>query len=78
MKTEGNIPGIGRENSYYCIYCPGMLKTYQGATKVFEFLRNANREETKRQTSFFNDLTLQCIRLAMAQRYSGMRMLCSF
>ena len=55
-----------------------MLKTYQGATKLFEFLRNANREETKRQTSFFNDLTLQCIRLAMTQRYSGMGMLCSF
>ena len=27
--TEGNIPGTNRKNSYYCIYYPHMLKTYQ-------------------------------------------------
>ena len=30
--TEGNILGAYQNNSYYCIYCPDMLKTYQKET----------------------------------------------
>ena len=41
--TEGNIPGTGRKkNSYYCIYCPDMLKIYQRESKFFEFSRDTN------------------------------------
>ena len=36
-KTEGNIFGIVRKNSYYCIYCSDRLKTYLRESKLFEF-----------------------------------------
>ena len=38
-KTKGNIPGTDRKNSYYCIFCPEMFRTYQGKIKLFEFSR---------------------------------------
>ena len=35
------------KNSYYCICCSNMLKTYQIKSRLFEFLRNTKREELK-------------------------------
>ena len=46
-----------------------MLKTYQRVTetKLFEFLRNTNREELKDKTkSLFNGFTLQWLYFTMA------------
>ena len=42
--TEGNIFGTDQKISYYCVYYPDMLKTYQRQTKLYEFLWNTNGE----------------------------------
>ena len=41
--TEGNIYGTDRKSTYYCVYCPNMLKTYQRQSKLFEFSGDINR-----------------------------------
>ena len=45
--------------SYYCIYCPDMLKTYRRETTVFEFSRERNRKELRKRK---RDVNLQCLR----------------
>ena len=78
--TEGNISGTDWKNSYYCIYCPDMLKTYQRVTetKLFESSRNSNWEELKdKTTSLCNGFTLQgfafqWLHFAMARCYFAM------
>ena len=54
--TEGNIPSIDRKDSYCCIYCLNMLKTYQRVTDFFEFSGKANTKELKirKKTSLGN------------------------
>ena len=53
--AKGNILGKDRINSYYCISCPDMLKTYQRDTELFEFSRDTSREDLEIK----NDVTLQ-------------------
>ena len=43
--AKGNVLGKDRINSYYCISCPDMLKTYQRDTALFEFSRDTSRED---------------------------------
>ena len=38
------------EKSYYCIYCPNILKNCQRETKLFEFSQDKNREKLKKTT----------------------------
>ena len=45
--------------SYYCIYCPDMLKTYRRETTMFEFSRETNRKELRKRK---RDVNLQCLR----------------
>ena len=45
--TEGNISSTDLKDSYYCIYCLDMLKTYQRVTDFFEFSGKANTKELK-------------------------------
>lgn len=42
--TEGSIPVADPKSSYYRIYCPDMLKTYQSETELIEFSRDTKRE----------------------------------
>ena len=52
--TEGNNPGTDRKNSYYFIFCPDILKSYQTETKLLEFSRNKDREDLKIRKSDVN------------------------
>ena len=40
--TEGNIFGTDKKNSYYRVYCPDMLNTYQRQTKLFDFSQDTD------------------------------------
>lgn len=42
-----NTPGRDWKNSYFCIYCPDMLKDYQKEIKLFEFSQDRKREYWK-------------------------------
>ena len=57
--TKRHIPSTDRENSYSCICCLDMLKTFQRKNKLFEFLWGTNREEFKVTK---NEVTLQWFR----------------
>ena len=41
----GQFSRTDQKHSYYFIFCPDMFKTYQSEKKLFEFWRDANREE---------------------------------
>ena len=42
-----NTPGRDWKNSYFCIYCPDMLKDYQIENKLFELSQDRKREYLK-------------------------------
>ena len=52
--TEGNNPGTDRKNSYYFIFCPDILRSYETETKLLEFSRNKDREDPKIRKSDVN------------------------
>ena len=71
--TEGNILGASQKDSYFCIYCPNMLKTYQRKSILFEFLPYTNREELQitAVASLGNVFPLQCLDVTLQQLCSS-------
>ena len=59
--TMDTIPDADRKNSYYYIYFPDMLQTYQRETKLIEFTRDRNTKQSKirKKMLLCNNFTLK-------------------
>ena len=67
VDLEAYGSSYGRSSSkilQWQLYCPNMLKNYQWETKLFGFLRDANRKESQIRK---NDVTLWWLRYVWAR-----------